>query len=170
MKVFLRWLSAFACIIVAMIGNSRADDRNKLLGVWKLVSLEYELKTTGERIAPWGKHPGGYLMFTAESRMMAIVAAEGRKAAKNGADRAALFQTLSAYTGSYRLEQDKWITKVDICGNPALNGTEQIRSYRLNGDRLDVFTDWTPLENLPGASIPGNPIVRAILVWERVRQ
>jgi len=102
--------------------------------------------------------------------MMAIVAAEDRKAAKNDEDRAALLQTLSAYTGSYRLEQDKWITKVDICGNPALNGTEQVRSYRLNGDRLDVMTDWTPLENLPGASIRGNPIVRAILVWERVKQ
>ncbi len=170
MYLFSRRLSAFACIIVIMMGPARADDRNKLQGVWKLVSLEYELKATGERITPWGKHPGGYLIFTPESRMMAIVAAEGRKGAKNDADRAALFQTLSAYTGAYRLEQDKWITKVDICGNPALNGTEQVRSYRLNGDRLEVLTDWTPLENLPGATIPGNPIVRAILVWERVRQ
>ena len=169
MKRFLKRVSAFACIIVIM-SHAHADDRNNLLGVWKLVSLEYELKTTGERIAPWGKHPSGYLIFTAPARMMAIVAAEDRKVAKNDQERAALFQTLSAYTGSYRLEQDKWITKVEVCGNPALDGTEQVRSYRLDGDRLDVLTDWTPLENLPGASIPGNPIVRAILVWERVRQ
>ena len=33
-----------------------------------------------------------------------------------------------AYTGTYRVEGNKWITKVDVAANPALLGTEQARS------------------------------------------
>ncbi len=35
-------------------------------------------------------------------------------------DRADIFKNLVAYTGTYRVEGDKWITKVDVAGNPAL--------------------------------------------------
>ena len=32
----------------------------------------------------------------------------------------------------YRLEGDKWVTKVDVSWNPAWNGTDQVRFYKLD--------------------------------------
>ena len=69
-----------------------------------------------------------------------------------------------AYTGMYRLEDDKWVTKVDVSWNPARNGTDQVRFYKLDGDRLQVTSAWAPNPNLPGS-----PITRGVLMWERVK-
>ena len=43
-----------------------------------------------------------------------------------------------AYTGSYRLEEDRWITLVDVAWNPSWVGTEQTRFYRVEADQLIV--------------------------------
>ena len=96
--------------------------------------------------------------------MMAVLTAEGRKPAETDEERAALLRTMFAYTGIYRLDGDKFVTKVDVSWNEAWTGTEQARFYKIEGNRLDIISDW-----LPGASIPGRPMVRAIVSWERVR-
>ena len=36
-----------------------ADDRQLLIGVWKLQTFDYEFQDTGEHIAPFGAHPNG---------------------------------------------------------------------------------------------------------------
>ena len=36
-----------------------ADDRQPLIGEWKLQTFDYEFQDTGERIAPFGAHPNG---------------------------------------------------------------------------------------------------------------
>ena len=94
---------------------------------------------------------------------MAILTAEGRKAPQTDADRAAAFQSMVAYSGTYRLEDDRWITTVDIAWNEARNGTEQVRFYRVEGDALAVTTPWMPLLNHEGR------IGRGILTWKRAR-
>jgi hypothetical protein len=43
---------------------------------------------------------------------------EARKPAKMVQERADLLNTLVAYTGTYRLEGEKWITNVDVAWNP----------------------------------------------------
>lgn len=50
--------------------------------------------------------------------------------------------TLVAYTGTYRVEGDKWITSVEVAWNPAWVGTEQSQSFKVEGDRLQVLTPW----------------------------
>ena len=67
-----------------------------------------------------------------------------------------------SYSGIYRLEADKFTTKVDISWNEAWTGTEQVRFYKLEGDRLDIISAWAP-----AVAIPGNPMTRGILTWER---
>jgi hypothetical protein len=47
-----------------------------------------------------------------------------------------LYSTLVAYTGNYRVEGDKWITKVDASSNPAWVGTDQPRTYKIAGKQL----------------------------------
>jgi len=94
--------------------------------------------------------------------MMAVLEGEGRKAPQTDEDRVALFRNMFAYTGTYRLEGDKWITKVDVSWNPAWNGTDQARFYKLEGDRLHVISAWAPSPNLTG-----RPMVRGITTWEK---
>ncbi|HVS74841.1 MAG TPA: lipocalin-like domain-containing protein, partial [Candidatus Acidoferrales bacterium] len=68
-----------------------------------------------------------------------------------------------AYSGIYRLEEDRWITKVDTAWNEALIGTEQVRLYRLEGDTLTVTTPWGPFVNF------GGRVVQATLTWVKVK-
>src|SRR4030095_2923243 len=104
----------------------------------------------------------GCVILTPEGRMVGIVAGEGRKPAKTDEERAALLRTMFAYSGMYRLEDDKWITTVDVSWNPAWNGTEQVRFYKLDGNRLEVTAAWGPNPNLGET-----PITRGVLLFVR---
>ena len=143
---------------------SSADVREKLLGIWKIVSVESEDQATGEREPVLGFNLAGYLIFTPEGRMMTIVTGEERKDAKTDEDRGELFKSMVAYTGRYRLDGDKFVTKVDVAWNPAWAGTEQTRFFVLDGDLLYVTTAW-------GQSVAGpeKGVGRGIITWERAK-
>jgi hypothetical protein len=51
---------------------------NPILGTWKLQSLVYETTATGQRSRPLGDHPDGYLGYSRDGRMYAILVAEDR--------------------------------------------------------------------------------------------
>ena len=126
---------------------SFGDDRDKVLGTWKLVSYEVEVQASGEKGPVMGQNPTGYVTFTPEGRVFFILTGEARKPAKTDRDRAELLSTLIAYTGTYRVEGDKWITKVEVAWNPEWVGTEQARSFKLDGERLQVLTPWRVMPN-----------------------
>jgi hypothetical protein len=140
---------------------SFADDRTPIVGIWRLVSFEREYQATGEREYPMGKTPTGYILFLPEGRMAVVITGEGRKAPTTDQDRAGLFNSLVAYTGGYRVDGDKWITTVDVSANPAWVGTEQTRSFRVTGDRLQEMTAW--------AARPDNRMARAVITYERAK-
>src|SRR5262249_7913668 len=91
-----------------------ADSREKMIGTWKLISQETEIQATGEKAAALGQSPAGYVIITAEGRLMTVVTADGRKPPDTVQERAELLNNMVAYTGRYRLEGDKWITSVDV--------------------------------------------------------
>ena len=139
-----------------------ADDRAQVQGVWKLVSYEVEIQSTGQKEFPMGQKPTGYVTFTAEGRVFFVLTGEGRKPAKTDQERAALLGSVVAYPGTYRLEADKWITKVEVAWNPEWVGTEQSRSYKIDGDRLQVLTPWRVMPNWPDKGM-----TRSIVTFER---
>ena len=106
--------------------------------------------------------PRGSLILTPEGRMMALIVGGERQPGQTDAAQAALFRTMVAYTGRYRIEGDQFITTVDVSWNEAWTGTEQRRFYTLDGDRLDILTAW-----LPHPTHPEHQMMRAILSWER---
>jgi hypothetical protein len=61
-----------------------------------------------------------------------------------------------AYTGKARIDGDKWMAKVDVAWNPALLGTEQVRTFRFDQDTLQEITPWSPRgdKGLGRAEIP----------------
>lgn len=162
----IKVMAVFLIVIVAGLSGvslALADDRAKLIGIWKLTSVVGEFQDTGEKIYDMGKNPTGYQIFTAEGRQMFIIESEGRKPPKTDVDRETLFRTMFAYTGIYRLEGDKLITKVDVSWNPAFNGTEPVRVFKFEGDRLEILTAWAPSTRFPGR------MTRGVFTWERVK-
>ena len=157
----VKWLIVLVLFVIAL-KPSFAEDRAQVQGVWKLVSLEVEIQSTGQKEFPMGQKPTGYVTFTAEGRVFFVLTGEGRKPAETDQERAALLSSLVAYTGPYRLEGDKWITKVEVAWNPEWVGTEQARSFKIDGDRLQVLTPWQIIPNWPDKGM-----TRSILTFER---
>ena len=149
-------------LFVITTGLVFSDENRVLQGVWKLVSYEVEIQATRQKTPLMGKNPTGYAIFTIEGRAMFIVTGTGRKSAKTVAERAELLDTLVAYTGTYRVEGDKWITKVEVAWNPEWVGTEQTRFFKLDGDNLEVLTTWRIMPNWPEKGM-----TRSILLFKR---
>ena len=151
-----------ASVVFASAQTSVADDRQQVIGVWKLVSYVVEIQATGQIEPVMGQHPTGYVNFSPEGRVMFILTGEGRKPAKTTEERADLLSTLVAYTGSYWIEGDKWITKVDVAWNPEWVGTEQARQFKIEGNLLHVLTPWRVMPNWPEKGMQ-----RSIVTLER---
>ena len=159
----LKWC-VVAIVVLLVTPPSVADDRAPILGIWRLVSYEVETQATGQREPVLGKTPMGNIIFTPEGRMAVVLTGEGRKAPTADQDRADLFKSMVAYTGIYRVDGDKWITKVDVAANPAWVGTEQTRFFRVDGDRLQEST-----AVMQWAARPEKGMVRFVLTWERAK-
>lgn len=102
-----------------------ADAPARIVGSWRVVSYELEFQDGSERRLPLGSQPNGYLVFGADGRMMAYLEADARKAPQTDEERSAAYRTMIAYTGKYRVEGDKWITKVDGSWNVEWRGTDR---------------------------------------------
>jgi hypothetical protein len=141
-----------------------ADDaalRQKIVGTWKLVSVAYEDAASGGRTLIYGAHPKGIQIATAEGRWLALMTAEGRGVPNSDDERAQALKTMIAYTGRYRIEDGKVITKVEAAWNEAWVGTEQIREVRFDGDRLLLQSPPMPHPNI------SDRVVRVIVEWKR---
>jgi hypothetical protein len=140
--------------------SAEDDDRDDLVGVWKLQS--FSLQVLGERPREiFGTNPQGYLILTAEGRMMTIVTRADRKPATTVEEQAALLQSMVAYSGRYTVEGNRLITRPDVTWNEIYSGTEQVRYYSLNGETLALTTAPQPSGVLPGKK------VIATLTYER---
>ena len=143
---------------------AHADDnelRQKIVGTWKLVSVVYEDQKTKALTPVLGEHPRGRQIATAEGQWLALVTADGRKVPQTDEERAQALRTMIAYTGRYRVEGGKVITKVEAAWNEAWVGGEQVRFIRFEGDRLFIESPPMPHPNV------GGKVVRVIVIWER---
>jgi Lipocalin-like domain len=149
------------CLTVLCSVSARADDRSAIVGTWKLVSVVYEDQATKERTPVYGEHPKGIQIATPDGRWIALMTGEGRPVPKTDAERAEAMRTMIAYTGRYRVEDGKVITKVEAAWNEGWVGGEQVRAIRFEGDRLFIESPPMPHPNL------NDKIVRVIVIWER---
>lgn len=165
MHIAIKWKCLAALIwFLLLVQPSFASDRSKLIGTWKLVTYEVETKATGQKEPVMGKNPTGYAIFSPDGRAFFLLTGEGRKPAKNVQDRAELLNTLIAYTGIYHAEGDKWTIKIDAAWNPEWVGTDQTRSFKIDGERLQVITPWRIMPNWQDKGI-----TRSIVTFEQVK-
>ncbi|HKA76553.1 MAG TPA: lipocalin-like domain-containing protein [Pseudolabrys sp.] len=154
-----------ALVFVAMLlmgVPAHADDKEKIIGTWKLISVVYEDAQTKDKTPVLGEHPRGYQIATPEGRWIALVTADGRPVPKTDEDRAKALRTMIAYSGRYRVEDGKVITKVEVAWNEAWVGGEQVRFLRFENDDL-LHIESPPMRH-PNVN---DKVVRVIVTWQR---
>ncbi len=150
----------WAVLLLLLHSPAWAQDAQKLMGNWRLVSFQSEDVNTKQRNDVFGPHPTGSIGFT-PGRFYALIIAENRKAPQTPEEQATAFRTVLAYTGKWRLEEGKFITTVDAAWDPAWVGTDQVRFWKVEGNKLFITSAPFPNPNVAGAMVIGT------LVWER---
>jgi hypothetical protein len=148
-------------ILLLLCSVARADVKDQIVGTWKLLSVMYEDQQTKELTPVLGQNPKGSQIATPEGRWLALVTAEGRKVPQTDEERAQALRSMISYSGRYRVEDNKVITKVEIAWNESWVGGEQVRFVRFEGDRLYIESPPMPHPNV------GGRVVRVIVTWER---
>jgi hypothetical protein len=143
-------------------GFGNASD--KLVGTWKLVSAS-TTTSTGERSeTPYGLNPVGFLTYTDEGRIAAMISHSGRKALFSGGgsleEQAEAFKTFFGYAGRYTVSGDKVTHHVEISSIENYVGRDLVRNVKFHGDRITLVTPPTPVN--------GKTQIFE-LIWERIR-
>ena len=152
----LRLICAF--VLVLSIASPSLGQQS-IVGTYKVISQDVEVG--GSATQPLGKAPHGYLVFT-PTRVISFFTAENRKFGTSVDEKAALFDTLVGWSGTYRVEGGKIVIAMDASFNENWNGKDQVRNWELSGNRLTFTSDPQPFARDPSKT----SVVRQ--VWEKV--
>ena len=147
----------FVAALLATSSPALAQESNPLIGTWRLVSFQTIVENS-EPQNNLGARPKGYIILTREGRMITVGTGENRKAGTSDTEQLALYRSLFAYSGRYRVEGGDFITTVDVSWNETWNGTEQRRHFRIEGDKLLIETVPGPSALFPGKTSFGRTV------------
>jgi len=153
----LRFIGGFA---VALLIACPAFGQQSLVGTYKLAS--HDVTVDGLPMYPLGKAPHGYLSLT-PNLYIAFYVGDNREFGTSAAEKAALLDSMTAWSGKYRIEGNKIIISVDASWTGVWTGKDQVRTFTLSGNRLMLQGDPTPFPRDPSKM----STVRQ--AWERVK-
>ncbi|MHB8267216.1 lipocalin-like domain-containing protein [Bradyrhizobium sp.] len=161
--------AVFIVVTVGVISGQQsalADENDRLVGTWKLVSGVSEELETGRKTDIYKGAPTGFITYGSDGRVMTIIVDSNRRkpagAVATSAEAEALFRSMAAYAGTYSVRGNQVIHRPDASWNETWTGTDQVRNYKFDGDRLRLATEASP------NPFTGKMSVRT-LVWEKVR-
>jgi hypothetical protein len=134
-------------LIFVLLISTPSFAQQSLVGTYKLMTFATEIEGQPP-LEVMGKSPRGYLVLT-PTRWIHIITAEKRKFGTSVEEKSALWESLSAYTGPYRLDGSKIIVSVDASWNESWNGTQVTRSWQLDGTHLSITTERAPYSRDP---------------------
>jgi lipocalin-like protein len=137
------------------------------VGTWKLVSA-LSTDSSGQHLEPpYGSNPLGFLTYTEDGRVTALISYGGRKPLSIGAkppalleEQAEAFKSFFAYGGRYRLNADQVIHSIEIASIQNYVNRELVRSVKFQGDQIRLIT--------PATMVNGK-MQTIELVWERIK-
>ena len=135
-------------VLVTAIGISRrtqAQTTNQLAGTYRMISYQRTVVATGETTEPMGKSPQGHVIYGRDGRFVMFYVADGRPtpsglATMTDQERADLFKTMVAYSGTYKFDGKAITHHVDISFNQIWTGTNQVRNVKFEGRKLVTTT------------------------------
>jgi len=137
----------------------------RLIGTWTLVSAVREEIPSGAKTDFFGANPHGFINYSADGRMIALITRADRKPPADGkatpAEAEALFRSMLSYAGTYSIDRNEVTHDVDISWNQSFTGGRQKRFAALEGNRLILSTPQSldPLD--------GKLSVRR-MIWEKI--
>ncbi len=161
-----KWILAAAPLLLALPPCGIAQSKGALVGTWKLVSAS-DTTEKGEVKEAFGKNPAGLLTYTADGRMMGIIAHGDRKSlsipdyiAAPAGERAEAFATFISYAGRYTRNGDTMIHHVEVSSIQNLVNTDVVRTIvTLQSNQLILRTP---------PFLKGGKTVTTELIWERI--
>jgi Lipocalin-like domain len=149
---------SFCVLAIAFFASPSWADQG-LIGTYKLISND--LRLDGEPIRPMGKSQHGYLVITPKV-IVQFFTADERKPGATPEAKVALFDSLSAWAGPYRVEGNKILIDVDTAWTEVWRGKQQVRTYETIGKRLTLIVAPQPSSTQPGKTLTSRSI------WEKI--
>jgi hypothetical protein len=150
------------------MGAAEAFERPALVGTWKLVSASSTTAKGERNETPYGLNPAGFLTYTEDGRVSALISYGGRKPISVGGGSATLleeqaeaFKTFLAYAGRYTVSGDTVSHHVEISSIQSYVGKELVRSVKFQGDRIRLITPPAPMNG---------KIQTVELIWQRLQR
>ena len=137
-----------------------------LYGTWRLVSWIREFVGSGERFDGYGKAPTGFLSYSRDGRMLALIVRSDRikpadMTSVSEKQKAALFDSVMSYGGRFAIEGNTVVHHIDISWNEFATGTVQYRDFHVDGNTLTLTMK-------PSLSPVDGRQASAVLTWEKV--
>jgi hypothetical protein len=146
------------------VGSSMpsAQRENSLVGTWRLLSAS-SITASGERDeSPYRAGATGFLTYTADRRVSALISYGGRKPlgmAAGSEEQAEAFKTFFAYAGTYTLKEDKVIHRIELSSIQNYVGRDLIRSVKFADDQITLITP---------ATLVNGKAQTVELIWQRL--
>src|SRR6195256_4450556 len=111
---------AVTIVALQVLGASSptvANEQDKLVGTWKLISAVSEDIATGQKTNIYKGPPLGFITYGADGRMMTIIVDSSRRKPAGpiatAAEAEALFRSMAAYAGTYTIKGNQVIHRPD---------------------------------------------------------
>lgn len=115
---------------------------DRFVGTWRLVSFEY-LIPDGHATYPFGHHPRGFLIYSADGHMTMTIASEGYPGLPGdphtiipASDAATAKVLYASYAGRYKVTATHVIHQVEVSLREDWVGNPRVREYAFVGNRL----------------------------------
>lgn len=127
---------------------------DQIIGTWRMLSWKRIESGAREESDALGPSPFGYINYSPDGRVMVFVLKSGRArpaaSPPTPEEKLALFDSLFAYVGTYRVESDRVIHTLDGSWNELWTGTSQIRLLSFEDGHL-IYTTPETVDPMTGA-------------------
>ena len=138
----------------------------RLVGTYRLLAFE-NYADDGEVARPFGDHPKGFIIYTGEGYMSAILMRSDRPNFAAGdilggtdGEKLDAFASSSAYAGRWEIVGDQIIHHLEVTTYPNWTGTDQPRHFELTDTHFTLF---------PPKMMMNGKIRHGRVHWERIR-
>ena len=132
-------------LAVPVLMLAQGSNKDQLVGTYRLVGFQRTIVATGEVTEPLGKTPKGYAVYGKDGRMTLIFVGDKRPkpsdlATMTDQERAGLFKTMLALSGTYNFDGKILTFQPDVTWNDIWTGSQQKRNVEFDGRKLVLTT------------------------------
>ena len=139
--------------------------KNPFVGTWRLESCEFR-SVDGHVTHPLGLDAIGYILYSEDGYMSVTLMpanrtrfADGDVSGGTDEEKIASAETYVAYCGTYEIQGKTVVHHIEASFFPNWIGTDQVRSFELDGDRLTLSTP---------PYLAGGQQQVSLLIWQRI--